>query len=621
MGKAALAEAPPLATESPPPATYSVRDIATFARFVLADGRRRIAIAIAFLVLAGLTEGFSILLLIPILHSAAGSGVDFAVRIPSIHLPGWTTPALEFPLGVALGALLLLVIAQAGFNRVKSVYMAALLDDFVNGVRMRLFQSIGRARWGVFGTMRSADVEHALNSDIERVQGAAYYLILLAQVGVLLSAYLLISLLISVPMTLVAMAVGCVIFVTLRPFRRRAALHGHTITTNRKDQFRIVSEFLHGLKLAKSMNAEELYFDRLLNTLTRIRNDNARYVGLSTVATALFQIASAVSVCIVVYVALMVYRLSLAETVVLLLVFMRIAPRFMETQTYVQQIVMNLPAFNATEAVRAKFDAAREPVGRTGVDAAARFDPKKEIKVRDLTFGYDASARRPAIEGVTFSMPANGITALIGPSGSGKSTIADLLMGLIEPASGAIEIDGRPLDQSLMRAWRAHVAYVSQDVFLLHDTIAANLRLAAPEAGEDEMWEALRVAMAAPFVERLDKGLQTVIGDRGARLSGGERQRIALARALLRKPALLILDEATSAIDWQNQTVIAQSIKALRGRMTILTIAHRPSMISFADRVIAIENGRVVESGRFDKLSKDPHSQLSRLLAGEQAST
>jgi ATP-binding cassette subfamily C protein len=163
------------------------------------------------------------------------------------------------------------------------------------------------------------------------------------------------------------------------------------------------------------------------------------------------------------------------------------------------------------------------------------------------------------------------------------------------------------------------VAYVPQDVFLLHDTIAANLRLAAPQASDEELWAALRSAHGADFVERLELKLDTVVGDRGVRLSGGERQRIALARALLRKPSLLILDEATSALDWQNQSLIAKSIDGLRGSMTILTIAHRPSMIAFADWVVAIETGRIVEVGQYQRLKAKAGSRLSKMLSGEQS--
>ncbi len=221
------------------------------------------------------------------------------------------------------------------------------------------------------------------------------------------------------------------------------------------------------------------------------------------------------------------------------------------------------------------------------------------------------------VRSIDLALRANTITALIGPSGSGKSTIADLFMGLLHPTEGTISVDGTPLSDGNRRLWREQVAFVPQEPFLLNDTIEANLRIASPDATEEQLRDALRTAKALDFVDRLPAGLATLVGERGTRFSGGERQRISLARALLRQPKLLILDEATSALDWENQRLIANDIAEMRGKLTILTIAHRLSMIDFAEDVIAIEEGRVVEAGRFDQLAADPHSRLAMMLRGE----
>ena len=592
------------------------RDIAGFGAMMAHIGGGRTLTALAFLILGSLTEGISILLLVPLLHLIGKPDQDYAVRVPQA-LQG-LVPGGTLPLAAILSLLVALVALQAIFNRFKSIYMARLLYDFVNRVRMNLFESIGKARWGVFTRIRGSDLDHALNGDVDRVQVAAFSLLMFTQATLLLTGYLVVSLFISPVMTSFAILIGVVLLVALQPFRARASAYGRTLTNNRQDQYRTVSEFLGGIKVAKSLNVEASYFAELGATLDKMKADNIAFVRNSTLGTALFQVASVTGLSLFIYIALVRFHLSLAEIVVLLLVFMRVAPRFMDMQLQAQQVLINLPAYASMRALQARFDAEREPAENLA-GQGAKLSLDTGLNIRDVSFAYGDGDARPVVSGITFGLPAGKVTALIGPSGSGKSTIADMLLGLLEPSEGRILADGVEITSQNRRAWRDQVAYVPQDVFLLHETIAANLRLAAPQASDDELWAALRKAHAADFVERLELKLETVVGDRGVRLSGGERQRIALARALLRKPALLILDEATSALDWQNQSLIAQSIEGLRGQMTILTIAHRPSMIAFADWVVAVENGRVVEVGQYRRLKAKAGSRLARMLSGEQS--
>ena len=593
-----------------------LRDVAGFGAVMAHIGGRRTLTALLFLILGSLTEGISILLLIPLLHLIDKADQDFAIRVPDALR--WLVPGGTVSLAAVLCLLVALVGLQAVFNRFKSIYMARLLYDFVNRVRMNFFESIGRARWGVFTRTRSSDLDHALNGDIDRVQVAAFSLLMLTQAALLLAGYLVVSLFISPVMTSFAILIGVLMLIALQPFRARASAYGRMLTSNRQDQYRTVSEFLGGIKVAKSLNVEASYFTELGATLDKMKADNIAYVRNSTLGTALFQVASVVGLSLFIYIALVRFHLSLAEIVVLLLVFMRVAPRFLDIQIQAQQVLINIPAYTSMRSLQARFDAEREPA-QSDAEHGARLSLDTGLNMRDISFAYGGDGGKPVVSKVTFGLPAGKVTALIGPSGSGKSTIADMLLGLLEPTEGRILADGSEITARNRRAWRDQVAYVPQDVFLLHDTIAANLRLAAPRASEDELWAALRKAHAADFVERLDLRLDTVVGDRGVRLSGGERQRIALARALLRKPSLLILDEATSALDWRNQSLIAQSIDGLRGQMTILTIAHRPSMIAFADWVVAIEDGRIVEVGQYQRLKAKSGSRLARMLSGEQA--
>jgi ATP-binding cassette, subfamily C, bacterial len=175
-------------------------------------------------------------------------------------------------------------------------------------------------------------------------------------------------------------------------------------------------------------------------------------------------------------------------------------------------------------------------------------------------------------------------------------------MGLVAPSQGTIFIDGKPLAGELFTNWRSSIGYVPQETFLFNDTIRGNLLLVKPGSEERELWEALRYAAADTFVQALPDGLDTTVGDRGVRLSGGERQRIALARALLRKPTVLILDEATSSLDRENEQRILDAIEGLHGELTMIIIAHRLSTIRRADSIVVLEQGRIVATGVWESL-------------------
>ena len=189
----------------------------------------------------------------------------------------------------------------------------------------------------------------------------------------------------------------------------------------------------------------------------------------------------------------------------------------------------------------------------------------------------------------------------MGGSGSGKSTLADLVMGLLTPNNGTIEIDGVPLTDENRLLWRKSIAYMSQDIFLFHDTIKNNLLWADEQASDAELETALRNA-SADFVFDLPEQMETIVGDAGQRLSGGEKQRIALARAMLQKPQLLILDEATSALDLENETRIREMIDTLHAEMTVIVIGHRLPTLENADQLFLLDKGRVKASGSWHEV-------------------
>jgi ATP-binding cassette subfamily B protein len=213
-----------------------------------------------------------------------------------------------------------------------------------------------------------------------------------------------------------------------------------------------------------------------------------------------------------------------------------------------------------------------------------------------------ASVRLGVLHDVSFTAPAGQLTALVGPSGAGKTTITHLVSRLYEPSEGTVRIGGFDLRDVTQESLHGAVGVVTQDAHLYHDTIRANLVYARPSVTEEELIEACRAAQIWDLISELPDGLNTIVGDRGYRLSGGEKQRVALARLLLKAPAVVVLDEATAHLDSESEVAVQQALRAALTGRTSLVIAHRLSTIQEADQILVIDCGRVRERGRHDEL-------------------
>jgi subfamily B ATP-binding cassette protein MsbA len=228
----------------------------------------------------------------------------------------------------------------------------------------------------------------------------------------------------------------------------------------------------------------------------------------------------------------------------------------------------------------------------TGLQEAVRFEA--------VSFAYEHDAQ--VLDRVSFVVPAGTIVALVGPSGAGKTTIADLLARFYDPTEGRITIDGEDLRAYTTRSLRARLGVVAQDTILFHDTVRANIAYGFPDAAQAAIEQAARAAHAHEFIRQLPNGYDTILGERGTRLSGGQRQRLAIARAILRDPAILILDEATSALDSESERLVQDATEQLLTGRTVFVIAHRLSTIRHADQILVLREGRIVERGRHEEL-------------------
>lgn len=557
-------------------------------------GPRRVIAASLLELLTGVSEGLALLVLVPLLQTLDGGATASSGAV------AWLPRLLQgFGVTLNLTSVLALFVGLAAgrslLHRLTDLHVAGLRLDFLADTRIGLYSAIAHANWSFLRRKRPAELLSALTSETDRLEDAVYFALQLPGRIVTIVAHVLAAWLIAPRPTLAALAVGLLLMWLVRGQMLRSLRLGEALSAVSQDYHHVVSEFVAGLKIAKSYVAEDRYVAAFAAAVNNEKTSVLSFTESQGNARLAQELAGALSVAFFLAISVETLRIPMAQVLVLALIFYRLLPLAQGLQQSAQQLLHLAPAAQSVLGLSSACVAAREPLPDRPRQI---FEVNREICFDHVSFRHFEGASQ-ALNNVSFSLPARSLTILTGPSGAGKSTLLDLLAGLLQPDQGEIRIDDRPLTGDMAKAWRYSIGYVMQEPFLFHASIRDNLMVARPDASERELLEALRLAGAGGFVDALPQRLETVVGDRGARFSGGERQRLALARALLRKPALLILDEPTSALDAGNEQMVLEGIEGLRGRLTMLLVTHRPERIKAADQTLDLENGVLVPSGTF----------------------
>ena len=565
--------------------------------------------SLVLMALVALTEGAGLLVLLPLLALAGVTG-----GAPSAGgVWGKITPYVPHSLGGALLVYIAIVAARAVLEYAESVASIRVQVEVTRNLRERLYRALVRARWETIAPLRGARLAHVLTAELERVSLTTNQLLSGSLQLLIALVYALAAITLSPALALVAAVGALLLLLPARRQQREARRAGDKLTTLGAELFAGATEEVATLKVAKSAGIAERMADRFTErarTLGEALLDAHRRYRASS---AFLTVGAAAALAIVVYVAVSRLHLAPASLLLLLLVCGRLVPRIASVQSSFLLTARTLPAAEAVQGLLDELEAAAESTERT---PSAPLALMRSIELRDVTYRYPGAAS-PALRDVTLSIPAGRVTALVGSSGAGKSTLADLVLLLATAEQGELVVDGEPLVAERRDAWRASVGYVPQETHLFHDTIRENVRWVAPNASDAEVLDALRMAGASTLLARLPNGLDTKIGDRGTLLSGGERQRLALARALLRRPRLLVLDEATSALDPESERAIRQTIASLTPAVTVLTITHRLTTARQADHVVVLDQGAVVAEGPWETLLAGEDSRLARLWTAQ----
>lgn len=528
-------------------------------------------------------------------------------RLASLVLPGATKfliddviakgdlEMLKILLLAVTGSILLQAITSFLLTKILSVEAQHLISE----LRVKVQKQLLRLPVRFFDNNKSGALVSRVMTDVEGVRNlvgtglvqlvggflsAAISLVLLIRISPMMTLYVLVPVLIFGLISLKA-------FAYIRPiFRERGVLNAEV--TGR------LTETLNGVRVIKGFNAEaqeiKTFEQGVEKLFLNVKKSLTSTSLVTSSATFLLGLASVGIMGIGGYM-IMQQQLTLGDflSFTLYLGFM-IAP-IVQMSNIGSQLTEAFAGLDRTEELM------NMPIEDDGTTRTLHLGKiQGDIEFKNISFAYEEG--KPVLKNISFQAPAGSVTALVGTSGSGKTTIAGLAASFLNPDSGTITLDGIDLATVSLSSYRSQLGVVLQDDFLFEGTIRENILFPRPQASDQDLLQAVKAAFVNEFTDRFEKGLDTVIGERGVKLSGGQRQRIAIARAILANPKILILDEATSNLDTESESYIQESLKTLMHGRTTFVIAHRLSTIRQANQILVIENGQIQEQGTHETL-------------------
>jgi ATP-binding cassette, subfamily B, bacterial MsbA len=549
---------------------------------------------IIVVLIAALFEGVGIGLLVPVIQSIDGStGGGFIVEHAKTVYQ-WFGIEYKFINLIAVFAAIILckymlIILQQHMSRVLS-------STVTRDLRQMSMKNLLDVPLSFYHARRIGDIVATISTSTGNSGAILEYFVLLVRGVVFALTYLLLAAWMSIELTAYIFLTVAISYLLIWPRFRRGKEYGQQEKQLIDDIFSNIQDRVGGIKIIKAFNGERKAYNELSSLVSEYQKLSVRIMDNKLFSFAFFEPFLFLLLVIALVLSVQVFELQLAVLLVSIVVFMQIIPHFKAINNNVMVINELMPHFSRVDEFIRRDNKNYLADGGREINAI-----NQSICYDNVSFQYN-SGDAPVLTDITLTIPANTTQAFVGESGGGKSTLVDLLIRHYDPTHGEIQIDGRNLKAFTNSSWKGMLALVDQDCYLFHDTVYNNILYGKPDASPEDVYQAAKMAHAHSFITQMEEGYDSILGHRGMRLSGGQRQRIALARALIRKPRVLILDEATSALDSESEQMIRESLQQLHHKMTIIIIAHRIATIKEADSIIFIEQGKIVEQGTHNEL-------------------
>lgn len=569
-----------------------------FVRDVFRCAPRRAVLSLILLSGASVLEGTALALLFPMLSLIGVSGQSEVGEIAQSIVDVLSVYSIPINIYTVSALFVSATVLQYAFYIAYNWFSANVQADLVVYWRKRLTDSFLNAQWLYLARSNAGSLTHVTSVETERASELISYGAQTLTLGLTVVIYFAAAWIASWQATL--MLLGCGIFIVA--LTHIVAHNPHRLMTAHAAAYRrfsrSMSEMLLGIKLIRAVDGSDAVRRSIWPVIGSLR-DLGRFIYLQpALIRTSFEVAAAAALMATLTVSVTVFGTSGITVLLIAALFLRLYPRVATMQQCIHICRLRLPCYSQVVRVLEEAESHREQ-DRGG--NAASFPPgPASLEFRDVDIGYGGE---PVLRDVSFAVLARQIVGFAGQSGAGKSTLIDTLLRLVPNEAGDVLVNGRSLSEMDVAAWRRAVGYVPQDTILFSASIRDNIAFAQPDATPAEVQGAAQKARLDEFIRSLPHGYDTMLGEGGVGLSGGQKQRIGIARALLGRKALLILDEATASLDAETEAAIMADIEALRDEMTILLVSHRLSTLRAADRIYVLGDGTIAESGSWRELT------------------
>ncbi len=555
---------------------------------------------------SGILEGFGVTAIIPIFafvsKNAEPSSDLISQTIEKFFVFFHLTYTLKFLLIFIFGLFIIKSLVLFAANHIA----AHITTSYENTTRAELLRTTLFSEWKHLSEQKIGYLSQVLTTDVSNSSALLTYISMFLITLTNLLIYTLLVVNVSSIVAVITVIFGLIIFSIFKPLLYKNKLLSQQVSLLYKESSHYVDEVMIGAKAVKSMRLEQPALNKGATFFEKVKTLTMRMVIIKNLTTALVQPLGMILILGIFAYFYKTGGFNFASFAVIVYAINKVFSNVEAVQIQLHKISSCVPYLGATVDYKKQAAVAIENDTGTG-----NFSFERSLDFKDVSFYYATGS--DIISQVNFRIAKGEMVGIIGPSGAGKTTITDLILRLFKPTGGSIFIDGQTIDTIALDQWRTKIGYVSQDSFLINDTISNNIKFYNNDLSDVTVREAAKMANIFNVIEELPEKFNTLVGERGVKLSGGQRQRIILARVLATKPELLILDEATSALDNESEALIQATIDSLKGKITVIAIAHRLTTVMVADKLLVIENGKIVEQGSPEQLMQNNESYLSRV--------